>query len=704
MNGDAVTDRRHLVPGRGRAARPAPSAGPPSASAPSSGCARAAHRRPGHRRRRAGQQPGQARRRGRAAAPAGAPRPARPAWSWSPSTPGPGMADLTVSSRDGHSTAGTLGIGLGAIARQAELVRRLLRGRAGAPCLAARSGRPSRRPRRPGPAALTRPMTGEDGQRRRLRRPDRRGPAPGAGLRRARARPARPPRPPTAAAGRLPRRTGRSAGRAWSSTCTGRWRTPAAPRSPSPSWTPATGRAALRRARQHRRRRSSTATERRGLVSLPGIAGHQRPRDPRVRLPVRPGRPAGHALRRGGRPLAARRLPGPAEPVPAGDRGDPAARRRRAPRRRLRPGRQGVRHDRRRPAPLLQMALRVEHDIFVVRQRGREVAAAVGLEHQDQVRIATALSEVGRDLLRPVGGADVAVRTSTRAPTAGSAPSAVDLAAGRPLPDGRYEPQSGAVARLVDTLAVVTGEGDTVVRMSRRVPASAPALTPERLAELRAELGRAAPGSAAGRAGRAEPAAARRAGRGRSPARRAGAAQRGAGGDQPGRDGALQPALRGAGGDQPRRGRALRRAGREVGAAARGQRGQEPVPGQRQPRAARPGHRDHRAGPAARRLRVRPAHRRAGPPGRADPLLGGGPARRWSTSCSTWPRRSPAGSSRTGPRSTCGRSSAAARHAAGAGHPARGRAGGRGAAGAGRRCVPTRCCSPRCCATCCTTG
>ncbi|SCE83506.1 SpoIIE family protein phosphatase [Micromonospora mirobrigensis] len=32
---------------------------------------------------------------------------------------GPGMADLTVSSRDGHSTAGTLGIGLGAIARQA---------------------------------------------------------------------------------------------------------------------------------------------------------------------------------------------------------------------------------------------------------------------------------------------------------------------------------------------------------------------------------------------------------------------------------------------------------------------------------------------------------------------------------------------------------------------------------------------------------
>jgi anti-sigma regulatory factor (Ser/Thr protein kinase) len=32
---------------------------------------------------------------------------------------GPGMADLAESTRDGHSTAGTLGIGLGAIARQA---------------------------------------------------------------------------------------------------------------------------------------------------------------------------------------------------------------------------------------------------------------------------------------------------------------------------------------------------------------------------------------------------------------------------------------------------------------------------------------------------------------------------------------------------------------------------------------------------------
>ncbi|RIV38835.1 sensor histidine kinase [Micromonospora radicis] len=145
-------------------------------------------------------------------------------------------------------------------------------------------------------------------------------------------------------------------------------------------------------------------------------------------------------------------------------------------------------------APLLQMALRVEQDIFVVRQRGREVAAAVGLEHQDQVRIATALSEVARDLLRGVGGADVFFVVVDSAD--GRRHLRVDLTPVAPLPGGRYEPESGAVARLVDTLGVVTDEGATVVRMSRRVPLAAEALSPERLAQLRAQLGQSAPGTA----------------------------------------------------------------------------------------------------------------------------------------------------------------------------------------------------------------
>ncbi|TCB94412.1 sensor histidine kinase [Micromonospora zingiberis] len=143
--------------------------------------------------------------------------------------------------------------------------------------------------------------------------------------------------------------------------------------------------------------------------------------------------------------------------------------------------------------PLLRMALRVEQDIFVVRQRGREVAAAVGLEHQDQVRIATALSEVARDLLRAVGGADVAFGIT--ATPDGRCHLRVDLDPVGPLVDGRYEPQSGAVARLVDTLSVVAVAGDTVVRMSRRIPVTAQALTAERLEQLRAQVGQSVPGT-----------------------------------------------------------------------------------------------------------------------------------------------------------------------------------------------------------------
>ena len=78
-------------------------------------------------------------------------------------------------------------------------------------------------------------------------------------------------------------------------------------------------------------------------------------------------------------------------------------------------------------------------------------------------------------------------------------------------------------------------------------------------------------------------------------------------------------AVRGAGGDQPGCRRPLRGAGRDDPAAARGERGEDPVLGGRQPRAARPAQLDPRPGPAAARPAVRPAHRRAAPPGRAGP-------------------------------------------------------------------------------------
>ena len=167
----------------------------------------------------------------------------------------------------------------------------------------------------------------------------------------------------------------------------------------------------------------------------------------------------------------------------------------------------------------------------------------------------------------------------------------------------------------------------TVVRMSRRLPPSAPPLTADRMDDIRAGLDAPRPGHPAGRAGASRTSTCIAAlDEVRTPARRPGPAQRRAGGDQPRRDGALPPALRRAGGDQPGRGRALRRAGREVGASC--VRRARPRPGSWPTSATSCGPRSPRSSGwcGCSPTRLGPAHRRAAPTGRADPRLGRGPA------------------------------------------------------------------------------
>ncbi|MET8574206.1 ATP-binding protein [Streptomyces sp. NPDC005012] len=47
----------------------------------------------------------------------------------------------------------------------------------------------------------------------------------------------------------------------------------------------------------------------------------------------------------------------------------------------------------------MSLSLTTEQDVFVLRRSGKTVAEALGVEPQDQIRLATALSELGRDLL-----------------------------------------------------------------------------------------------------------------------------------------------------------------------------------------------------------------------------------------------------------------------------------------------------------------
>src|SRR6185312_16925530 len=72
---------------------------------------------------------------------------------------GPGMADLAHSIGDGHSTSGTLGIGLGAIVRQASWCD--LHSVPGKGTVLAAQVWPSDPPPAPWAAGVTRPLTGE---------------------------------------------------------------------------------------------------------------------------------------------------------------------------------------------------------------------------------------------------------------------------------------------------------------------------------------------------------------------------------------------------------------------------------------------------------------------------------------------------------------------------------------------------------------
>ncbi|NAS21289.1 response regulator [Herbidospora sp. NEAU-GS84] len=121
---------------------------------------------------------------------------------------------------------------------------------------------------------------------------------------------------------------------------------------------------------------------------------------------------------------------------------------------------------------LLSIEVRGEGDVFTLRQRARVVADAAGLDQQDQVRLATALSEVGREVLSQAGGARIAfsidgplrVRVRGYGPISPSAPG------------------FAAASRLVDE---VSREGEDVI-LSKGLPRVR--YTGEWLHDLRARL------------------------------------------------------------------------------------------------------------------------------------------------------------------------------------------------------------------------
>jgi signal transduction histidine kinase len=115
---------------------------------------------------------------------------------------------------------------------------------------------------------------------------------------------------------------------------------------------------------------------------------------------------------------------------------------------------------------LVRVGVRDTAGVFSARQLGREVAAELGLERQDQVRVATALSEVGRDLV-------IAGQVATMIFLAGDGELIIRIEHDGPPPRDAL----AAAARLMDR---VTTTGPVLELARHRPPGSGPDLAAAR--------------------------------------------------------------------------------------------------------------------------------------------------------------------------------------------------------------------------------
>ena len=135
---------------------------------------------------------------------------------------------------------------------------------------------------------------------------------------------------------------------------------------------------------------------------------------------------------------------------------------------------------------LLRLDLAQDRDIVTARQRARQVSALLGFDPQDQVRIATAVSELARNAIRHGGGGSVEFALMTT-PSHGSVlvqyPLLQIVISDRGpgianLDDAMREPLGGelklglvAARRLMDSFTIESSPGlGTVVTLSKSLP------------------------------------------------------------------------------------------------------------------------------------------------------------------------------------------------------------------------------------------
>lgn len=139
---------------------------------------------------------------------------------------------------------------------------------------------------------------------------------------------------------------------------------------------------------------------------------------------------------------------------------------------------------------LSTITLRNERDVVQARQRAREIASLLGFDNQEQIRLATATSEMARNAYRYARGGKVSFEVET-GKTQELVITISDTGPGidnlDEIFEGRYRSTTGmglgvlGTKRLMDNFDITSSPSGTVVKMGKDLPLAAPILTPLRL-------------------------------------------------------------------------------------------------------------------------------------------------------------------------------------------------------------------------------
>ncbi|HVT99377.1 MAG TPA: ATP-binding protein [Acidobacteriaceae bacterium] len=154
--------------------------------------------------------------------------------------------------------------------------------------------------------------------------------------------------------------------------------------------------------------------------------------------------------------------------------------------------------------PVFHLPLRTERDVVQARQRAREVAAELGLDNQDQIRMATAASEIARNAFRYARNGAVEFAVGLEDPqhleitVSDTGPGIANL---DEILDGRYKSTTGmgigllGTRRLMDRFEIDSQPAGTTVRMVKHLPQQHASMTQRAVRELNAKLKQRTPES-----------------------------------------------------------------------------------------------------------------------------------------------------------------------------------------------------------------